>query len=40
MLKNKKVLIGMVVLLIVAFEGYSMAKPKLVVKDKVKAPST
>ncbi len=35
MLKNKKVLIGLVVVLIVAFEGYSMTKPKLVVKDKI-----
>jgi hypothetical protein len=35
MLKNKKVLIGLVVLLIVAFEGYSMTKPKVIVKDKI-----
>lgn len=35
MLKNKKVLIGLVVLLVVAFEGYSMTKPKVVVKDKI-----
>jgi hypothetical protein len=35
MLKNKKVLIGLVVLLVVAFEGYSMTKPKIVVKDKI-----
>ncbi len=35
MLKNKKVLIGLVVLLLVAFEGYSMTKPKVVVKDKI-----
>ncbi len=35
MLKNKKVLIGLVLLLVVAFEGYSMTKPKVVVKDKI-----
>lgn len=35
MLKNKKVLIVLVVLLLGAFEAYSMTKPKLVVKDKI-----
>jgi flagellar basal body-associated protein FliL len=35
MLKNKKVLIVLVVLLLGAFEAYSMTKPKVVVKDKI-----
>jgi len=35
MLKNKKVLIALVVVLLGAFEAYSMTKPKVVVKDKI-----
>jgi flagellar FliL protein len=35
MLKNKKVMIVLVVLLLGAFEAYSMTKPKVVVKDKI-----
>jgi flagellar FliL protein len=35
MLKNKKVLIVLVVLLLGAFEGYSMTKPKVVVKERI-----
>jgi len=35
MLKNKKVLIVLVVLLLGAYEAYSMTKPKVVVKDRI-----
>ena len=35
MLKNKKVMIVLVVLLLGAFEAYSMTKPKIVVKDRI-----
>lgn len=35
MLKNKKVLIVLVVLLLGAFEAYSMTKPKVVVKERI-----
>jgi hypothetical protein len=35
MLKNKKVLIVLVVALLGAFEAYSMTKPKVIVKDKI-----
>jgi flagellar basal body-associated protein FliL len=35
MLKNKKAIVVLVVLLLGAFEAYSMTKPKVVVKDKI-----
>jgi flagellar FliL protein len=35
MLRNKKVIIVLVVLLLGAFEAYSMTKPKIVVKDRI-----